>query len=536
MMTILSACSNEGLGRRRPGDINGGDIPVSKLIENPNWTVTYNGRGVSTYDYGTVVEDIISVSSSDSKKYYVDLVSWNALSSDYGNSLDRFVESSLSKLVAGNSYQTSLSSGNDVIRFIRLDNGGGQWIAVAYGVDSNGKLTNEYASVSFNTVEVQMQKSDNWEISYKGRDTKTDKDSIVVTSSSASTYYVDAVYKGYVKDSFDGDVYKFFNAMLDKLSKQLGEKENDFTRLIYKGKTTLLFDRLRAGDWTAYVYGVDKYGYVTGSYSTLDFSIAEEVPTAEYSRWLGKWEISPDKPVYDQNGSVVGNYDVSYSLEISKSEANVAYIVSGWETKDKNIVQFTSNMKFEALFDRATGSLIFTSYDLGSWQGNDNNYYTTILSGLYLQNNKELIFLNPADFAKATMSADNRTAKANGLQYTDSQGSITFCGMCYIDIKLDSDNNFAKDSEGRYSIGIYSKHIPYFPMTMSYTGALSATASVELPVSSRKPAVRISARSEQSVVKSVAGRVAAPRAADGKSAVRRHSTYIPQSRRAASGR
>lgn len=532
-LAVLSSCSDDGLGKRRPDD---GITPPSNLFENPNWTVTYNGRTVEIGEDGTFVEDVVRVASSDKISYYLDVVSQNDMASKYGNKIEKFIEASLARLKEENpgNYQKALSSGNSSVSFLRLDNGGGQWLAVAFGVDEQGRLTKDYSSLNFTTVEVEMKKNTGWSIEYKGRDPKTYDDSIVVNQPNGSSYYVDVVYKGYVKDHFKGSVYDFFNAMLDNLAKSLPQDAQDFSSLIYRGKTTLLFERLRSGDWTAYAYGVDKFGYLTGSYNTMDFSIAEETPTEEFSRWLGKWEISPDKTVYDNDGNAVNKSEVSYSLEISKSEANVAYIVAGWETKDPDAVQYTSEMKFEAGFDRNTGNLVFKSYDLGPYNDNGNRY-TTLLAGLYLHDNEELIFLDPADFAEAKMSPDNRSAKVTGLQYTDNQGTVNFCGMSYIDIMIDDNNNFAVDNNNRYTIRVYSKHIPYFPMTMSYSGALpsSSKANPGSLLRNRKPAAKIYVRSMQPVVKSSADKGEMPRVANGKTAVRRHCTVIPERRKPA---
>ena len=501
ILIFVASCSNDGLGRRRPG----GENITSNLVENPNWTITYNGRIANIADDGTIVEDVINVKSSDSKQYFLDLVSKEKLANEFGNSIDKFVNHSLTKLKENENYRTLLSIGNSRVPYLRLDNGGASWLAITYGVDANGKLTGEYAYLDFSTVEVQMQNTSNWKIEYTSRDPKTEQDHIIVTPSNASTYYIDVVYNGYVNDAFNGDVYKFFNEMLDNLSKQLNKDDKDFSRLIFKGKTTQLFDRLRAGKWTAYAYGVDKNGFLTGSYSTYDFQIAEEVPTYDFKKWLGKWEISPDNDVKDQNGNVIDKNQVSYSLEISKAEANVAYIVSGWETKDVDIVEYTSKMRFEAKFDKATGNLVFTYFDMGSWKGSDNNNYATILGGLYLENNNEFVFLDNAEFAIAKIAPDNRSAKAVGKRFIKNNNTLNFCGMCYLDILLDANKKFVPNKTN--SIRSYSKYIPYFPMTMTYTGPISTgkaaaggnwspKAMSACTLNNRKPAIRVSSINE----------------------------------------
>lgn len=501
------SCSSDGLGRRRPGlDDNGGNN--ISLVENPNWTVKYKGRSVTIEDEATFVEDVVLVNSTDAKKYYLDVISRADLNSKHNGNIESFVNASLKKLreqiqASGSTYDKTLSSGNSSAAFLRLDNGGGSWIAVAYGVTGTGALTKDYSSLNFTTKEVEMQKGENLPIKYTGRKPDTQEDVFIVEAKTKTTYYVDVVYDGFVADKFNGDIYKFFNSMLDELSKQLKEDEKDFSRLIYRGETTLLFERLRAGDWVAYAYGVDNYGYLTGEYSELKFNIKEENASEEFNKWLGKWALSGKAPVYDNSGNKVDEKDVTFNIEISKAEANVAYIISGWETMEEEAKKNTEKMKFEAEFNRGTGNLEFSYYDFGPWTGTDNKRYATILAGLYIENGKERVFLDKAKFSKAVLSGDGKKAQATGLSHTDNGGSFEFKGMCYIDIQLNDKNEFAKDKNGNYIINGYSKYIPYYPYDMVYKGSLGKSVSgdikakEEAPARKLRPAVRNSERTEK---------------------------------------
>lgn len=502
----ISSCSKDGFGRRRPVP-NGGDEDIINLVENPNWTLLYKGRSVTIEDKATLVEDIIHIQSKDSKKYYLDAISKAGLNSKHNGKISRFVAASFKKLKdeiagGGTSYDKALSSGNSSTAFLRLDNGGGSWIAIAYGVSDEGELTKDYSLLNFTTKEVDMKKGENLPIEYTERKPDTEEDVFIVEAKNKTTYYVDVVYDGFVTDKFNGDIYKFFNSMLDVLAKQLQPNEKDFSRLLYRGKTTLLFDRLRAGNWVAYAYGVDNYGFLTGDYTELKFNIKEETATEEFNKWIGKWALSGKAPVYDNNGNKTDEKDVTFAIEISKAEANVAYIISGWETAEKDIVKYTEKLRFEAGFNKKTKNLEFSSFDFGPWKGADNNQYATLLAGLYLQNNKERVFLDKARFADAVLAADGKTAEVKGKQHTDNEGTITFCGMCYIDIRLNDKNEFAKDENGNYIINGYSKYVPYYPYKMEYKGklegsSLSMKAVNEAQARNLQQAVRASVRTEE---------------------------------------
>ena len=503
---ILSSCSKDGLGRRRNWQ-GGEDEDIINLVENHNWTLLYQGRSVNIEDNATLVEDVIHTKSTDNKKYYVDVISRVDLNSKHNGKISRFIAASFKNLKEevqrkGTSYDLVLSSNNSSTAFLRLDDGGGAWVAIAYGVTSQGELTREYSLLNFTTKEVSMKKGDNFQIEYKGRKPDTEEDVFDVEAKNKTTYYVDVVYDGFVADKFNGDIYKFFNSMLDALAKQLQQNEKDFSRLLYRGKTNLLFYRLRAGKGVAYAYGVDNYGFLTGDYSELKFNIKEENATEEFNKWLGKWTLSGKAPVYDNNGNKTDEKDVTFPIEISKAEANVAYIISGWETAEKDIAKYTEKLRFEASFNKKTKNLELGSFDFGPWKGKDNNQYATLLAGLYLRNNKERVFLDKAQFAEAVLAEDGKTAEVKGKQHTSAEEIITFCGMCYIDIRLNDKNEFYKDGNGNYIINGYSKYIPYYPYKMVYQGkisgsSLSAKSVKEAQARNLRPAVRVSARTEE---------------------------------------
>lgn len=507
-MTV--GCDSGSTGKREPG--GGGYVPPSiKYMENPSWSITYTGRDVDVSDDGTYVVDVIHVKSSDDKEYYLDIIDAESFSSDYGSDIDRYLDD----IVIDDNWVYRNDSDNV---FDMLDEAGGTWIAAAIEVTPDGRKGRNYSWLEFKTTDVEFRKDDSWNIFYKPRVTiSEDGEDIVVDEIAVEpngcdySYYVDIAYPEYIDMYYGGDVTGFFNDVLDDIADGLPEDE-DFGGVVYNGNTRVQFDRLRSGEWTAYAFGVDKRGYLTGNWSELNFVAPEEEATPEFSKWLGTWMIGGPGGGYDSDtGDPVTGY-YYYNIHVSSSENNYCYLVNDWETgRSASLIadEWCSDFQFETDFIPETGQMRFNTVDLGpaNYMGIDygDRFYVNLLGGFEYGAEEYVVTDFDVPMATATLSGNGEAVVRPEKVITTIDGrTVTgeFLYMQYFGFYVYRDESFT-----------FNEAVPYLPMTMEKLDDGAAYAS-------RKAA----ARPLPTVHKAVSGEAPALTKA-GSAAERRHSRY-----------
>ena len=449
-----AACNKQGQGRRDPSGMpDPGNKPVESVFtENPDWTITYTGRDVVADAGGTFVVDVIHMKSTDDKTWFIDLVSANDFLTKYRNNLDSFIEASVKEALDGKYLESSKGDGD--VTFDILDEGGHNWVAIAYGCDDKGNLTGVYTRLDFTTEAIKLHKDNTYKIEYLGRDTDVNGDvidKVNVKTDSPFSYYVYLAYPEYVADEYGGSMEAFFNGVVDEIYDGMGEKDSFIDRIYDVPDLTIEFDRIRSGEWTVYAFGLDAAGNLTGNWSEASFTVAEEKPTDAFNRWLGTWEI--------------GDNHFTYPIVISNSESNVAYLVSGWETGenvDEDVSQYTKTFDFEARFDAKTGDLVFYVQYLGYPYDYEGETYDTYLLGVYKDGKEERVYELNSDIARAVLNEEGSAAAVTAVPATLDGKTITFVSMRYADLSRNADNGEAQ---------IYDTHLPYFPMTMTWVSS-----------------------------------------------------------------
>lgn len=482
-LLLAVSCNREDTGRRRgsqTGDNPQPGQPTSVFTENPDWTITYTGRGATAEADGTTfVVDILHVQSTDSKSWYLDLVSANDMLIKYQGSLDAFIQESVQN--ARNNGDIPVEKTSTDVVFDRLDDGGSNWVAVAYGCDAKGNLTGEFSRLGFTTQAITLKKDNTFRLRYDGRVTiqengqDVEVEKIHVSTDSPYSYYVDIAYPEYITEYFEGDYAAYFNSVVDGIYAATGGEDivND---IYYDPELTIEFDRFRSGPWTVYAFGVDAFGNLTGSWSELNFTVPEEKPTDAFNRWLGTWSI--------------GDNHFSYPIVVSSSEANVAYRVSGWETgdaADPNSVQYTRDFAFETRFDKQTGNMVFYVQYVGFPYVSEGETLDVYLLGVYRKSGQQYVYELKNDIATAVLDESGTTGRVEANTVDD----ITFLSMQYCELSRNPESDY---------IGTFNSNLPFFPMQMTWVSSStvyegSASVARQLPV--RRSALQTKAAGKQ---------------------------------------
>ena len=479
---LACACSKGSDHRREPGNGDNNNI-IGKYLENPSWTITYTGRSIDVGEDGTYIVDIISVKSSDEKDYYLDVIGRTEFESRYRGNIQAYLED-----IEIN--PDWVYSGDSENVFDMLDTRPGEWIAVA--VESiSGEKGWHYSKLEFRTSEVEYRKDNSWKLSYTPRVTIKENgkevivDEIRVTPNGCDySYYVELAYPEYLAENYDGSEVAFFNDVLDGIADTLPEDE-DFAGVVYNGDVSIQFDRLRSGDWTAYAFGVDRRGYLTGNWSELHFDAPQEEATEEFNRWLGTWRIGGQGGGYnyDTDRPVSGYY--YYDITVSSSENNYCYIVNDWETgvsAGDFANTYCPDYQYETSFLKETGQMQFKTTYLGTLEDDEIGVFDVMLLGMVSIGSEDYYILDEEiPIATATLSEDGQEAQVapEKAEVAPDGGKSTVCtfkSMQYIDV---TDHNLYTYNDG----------VPYLPMTMerlsSSASSVSRRAARPLPAERR---------------------------------------------------
>lgn len=425
------------------------------MVVNPLWSLSYDGRTTLEFDDDYYVVDIITNTTSDSEDYYIDVVTASKYKSDYNSDPYSLAEASLEYLTKDG---VSLSSGNSSALFDRLDSGDAKWVAIAYGVDSDGQLSGKYTMTEFTTEALKADNSNLWKLSYDGRIYRDgyyyDKISADQIADTAPTYVIDVTYEDWLKDNFPKDqntidLMAYFEYVGDLMYEDYGDELKDY---LLSGNDATDFNRLKCDTWTAYAIGMDANGYPTGDYASYDFEIEKSEPSEGFNKWLGNWTI--------------GSGGVTYEINIDSYDPNWDFLVKGYETGKNASVQ-ASNLDFLAQYDQNTGQMLFSTQYISSNSDSEGDY-DSYLYGNIMYNGSQYYVIDEGKFiAEATLNADADGADVVGcdieVQVDDTKYKTTFVSMQYYDVYSEEKAH------------TYNENVPQFPLTMSKVS--SATPS-----------------------------------------------------------
>jgi hypothetical protein len=249
---------------------------------------------------------------------------------------------------------------------------------------------------------------------------------LVLSKEDFLAYKKDDAHKDVKRTLFE-DYYADFMASADNKGR------------ILKGNGIWKEERLRSGDYVAFMIGLDEENELSGLYKQFNVTIEPEEPTEEYNKWKGWWEISFD------NGAN------PWSVYIDELDPNMWLSSIGWEPEC--IVEDVTNMPLKLYYSKSTGDIYMVSQEVAS--GSDGStiyYYGTFPYSTY----------------QTVLDYENvRVAKANFTNLDSTEAVIDGLGM-YLTGVGDIEFNYSLfyiryNSTTAQAI---SKSIPSYPWTM----------------------------------------------------------------------
>lgn len=268
--------------------------------------------------------------------------------------------------------------------------------------------------------------NDSWTIS-RGERTmnnqdKTEYDNFICESDDEQTYVVLTLKDSDFEYYYKNDLRSLFEDYQSSFGFEEGSSK--WKSVLSSGDITWSEQRLRSGDWTAYMIGIDSDGELSGLYQLLQFTVEQEVASAEYNRWLGTWMVS------DRNGEPL------FEIQIIPSENNMWYYMGGWEST--NIYQFDTYdpaLMPELFFDKESGKLCFVSQYLNTMV-TDTDSIDFYFSGTFIYGNTYVLGSEVLNFRMAeTIFLDTvnyNSARIEGCNFNTQGMSFPIESICYI--------------------------------------------------------------------------------------------------------
>ena len=327
-----------------------------------------------------------------------------------------------------------------------------QYRIIVKAIDADGKLYGKTASLVFKTKRNPdvWEENDNWSFTRRGERTEStvlgsneiqEYENFVCTSIDQEPYIVLVLTKSdfleYPKDDTHKDVKR---TIFEDYHADFMASSDNMSRILV-GDGIWTEERLRSGDYIAFMIGLDEENNLSGLYKQFSISIAEEEPTEAFNNWLGTWEVSFQDPQH-----------APWNVTVTSLDANMWCLSYGWEPEA--VVETVLDKPLKLYFSKSTGELYFISQEVGSYDDGSILYYYGSFpynaSSMLL--NYENIRIAKADFTN--LASTEAMIEGLDIKLSELPEPVTFSyGLFYLRFS---------DSSAR---GV-SFEIPPFPWTM----------------------------------------------------------------------
>lgn len=321
---------------------------------------------------------------------------------------------------------------------------------IVKAIDKDGNLYGKAASLIFKTRRNPdvWEVNDNWSLTRK-----EERTSKVIAGSTEEQEYENYECKSKDQESYiiltlsmtDYQNYKKAEGHKD-VKRTLFEdfysdfmQQNDYKSKILKGDKVWTEERLRSGEYVAFMIGLDEDNELSGFYKESRITIEPEEPTEEYNKWKGWWEIS-----FEGNNN-------PWTIYIDELDPNMWLSSIGWEPE--YIVEDVTNIPVKLYYSKSTGDVYLVSQEVASGSDGSTIYYY----GTFPYSTYQTVL----DFENV------RVAKANFTNRASTEAVIDGLGM-YLTGVGDIEFNYSLfyiryNSTTAQAI---SKSIPSYPWTM----------------------------------------------------------------------
>lgn len=313
--------------------------------------------------------------------------------------------------------------------------------------------------------EVKIVENPDWTVTYLGRNDFTETDGTVsrveefrFKYTGNNWFIVRSLQDGVLNDSYNNSLKDFFTAEAKAVVDAAeGDKWYQNNNAFDKNQTGIVaFDLLFHGNYVTYIIEMNAKGNITGQYAKVNHEVEEEVPVANYSRWIGKWHVADGYSAYD--------------ITVSKAENNYFYFVDGWETGPSVTEQM--NMDEDWIYTRYNkedGNMYFYGQFVSAYEDETLGDVDEMFVGTYMGPDGEYVDGEGADYQWNIAHTEQ-----DGESFSIKPERLVFDNGFEADIKTMRYTRYVyKDkSWSHYNTG----GVPTLPLTMTRIEVIQAPA------------------------------------------------------------
>jgi hypothetical protein len=317
-----------------------------------------------------------------------------------------------------------------------------EYTFIAVGIKADGTTYGETAKVKFTTAAdankpLTLNETDEWKISYE-RGTNNGEVAELFTITCQSGFYFTTV----AKQTLEVNNIE----IADYVAYVIGTEVPDYLKMGYKWEELyvpesykLAYPRFVSGDYIAIAVGYNESGKPSGTYSTQEFTVVEESATAEYTQWIGNWDIIDKYQYQDETTGEYIDAQSVYHITLHHYDNNYMYYMTGWEENNEDgyidIREYVGEYGVPVYFNN--GKIEFVETYLDYVDFGDYGYYNFGFYGMgnVTQGTQKyegtLVAMNGATMGIGEMLDGGKTATITGNTISSPQITIEYLGMLY---------------------------------------------------------------------------------------------------------
>lgn len=207
------------------------------------------------------------------------------------------------------------------------------YLYITFGLTADGELYGKANSVKFTTPRDtdKVEKTNDWKISYQRGENQGEIAEIFTIECEKGNGYYFTTVDAYTLEYNEIGIEDYVKYVINTEVPELLAYGYSWSDLYISESYTLAYQRMNSGDYYAIALGYDEKGNSTGYYSTLEFTVVEEAAAAEYTQWLGNWDLTYSYQYQDETTGEILDASSTYHVTLHHYDNNFMYLMSGWE-------------------------------------------------------------------------------------------------------------------------------------------------------------------------------------------------------------
>lgn len=311
---------------------------------------------------------------------------------------------------------------------------------IAFGLTEDGEIYGNFASITFTTAkgEIVYTETEDWTIEYqRGENQGVVAEIFTIQFEEGNGCYFTTI-DTYTLEANELTVENYVKYVVEYEVPAMLEYGYKWSDLYISESYTLASPRMVSGDYIAIAIGYDAEGEPTGAYTAQEFTVVEETANADYTQWLGDYDITCAYSYEDEETGELVEGEATYTVSLVHYDNNNIYLMTGWEANgdiQNNIEEYMGEYPVPVYYDE--GKLAFVETTLDYVEFEEYGEYTFGFYGFgnmtYQDKTYEgtLIAWDGMQMGSAETTDGGKTAVIEGMTVSENGYEVEYLGMFY---------------------------------------------------------------------------------------------------------